>query len=490
MSKNNARIAVMGSGTGEEAPKTLLDQARAELAESQRLKNTLEIVLDAAYEGIVVVDENCRVTMFNKAYGDFLGFDPSEVVGRDIREVIENTRMHIVLETGHPELRRLQRIKGHDMLCDRIPIKENGKIVGAVGKVLFRDVSELENLLAKTKKLRNQLEYYRDELKRHNGTRYSLDSIVGVSPETKALKDLCRQVARTSSTILIGGESGTGKELFAHAIHNLSARAAKPFVKVNCAALPENLLESELFGYSEGAFTGAKKGGKIGKFELSDGGTILLDEIGELNQAMQVKLLRVLQEREIERLGENKPIPVDVRVIAATNRDLESMVKEQTFRADLYYRLNVITMDVPPLRERPSDIIPLARHFLTKHCQAAGYGVKTLTAETLDIFQNYRWPGNARELENVLERAVTLSEDDTITPVNIPMLIRARDKKAPGPKTLKQVMDETEAEHLRHALRQHGGNAVDAARALGIGKTSMYDKLLKHGIHPKRPHLA
>lgn len=469
-----------GGGT-----ESLPDKTRAGPAEAKRLKFTLETVLDTAYEGIVVIDESCRITMFNKAYGDFLGLDPLDVVGKDIREVIENTRMHVVLKTGVPELRKLQRIKGHDMLCDRIPIKEGGKIVGAVGKVLFRDVSELENLLVETRKLKNQLEYYRDELKRQNGTRYSLDSIVGISPSLKGLKDLCRRVARSGTTVLLGGESGTGKELFAHAIHNLSARAAKPFVKVNCAALPENLLESELFGYSEGAFTGAKKGGKIGKFELADGGTILLDEIGELDQAMQVKLLRVLQEREIERLGDNRPVPVDVRVIAATNRDLQSMVEGQSFRADLFYRLNVITMEVPPLRDRKTDIIPLAKHFLAKHCQTAGFAEKSLSGETLEILENYRWPGNARELENVLERAVTVSEGDVITPAHIPVLMRVKDKKASSPKTLKQIMAESEAEQLKHALRQACGNAVEAAHALGIGKTSMYDKMAKYGIHSR-----
>lgn len=462
-----------------------LARTREKLNEATGLKNVLETVLDTAYEGIVVVDGDSRITMFNRAYGDFLNIDPASTIGRDVREVIENTRMHEVVRTGKAELRRFQHIKGNDMLCDRIPIFEGDKVVGAVGKVLFRDLSDLEKVLAQAQSLKNELEYYKNELRRQNGTRYSLSSIVGDSPQMKQLKELTKVVARSSTTVLLGGESGTGKELFAHAIHNLSGRSAKPFVKVNCAAMPENLLESELFGYREGAFTGAKKGGKIGKFELADGGTLFLDEIGEMPFEMQVKLLRVLQEREIERLGDSATIPVNVRIIAATNRNLMQMVERNTFRADLYYRLNVISLDVPPLRDRASDLQRLARHFLAKHSQAAGVKPKTLSPEALEILTAYRWPGNVREFENVLERAVTLCEADEIEPAHMPLYVRSPARRRAGLQPLKQVVEEVEAEHIRQALNNAGGNAVKAAKLLGMGKTSLYEKLGRYGIATK-----
>ncbi len=466
---------------------TELETARAERDEANRLRHVLETVIDSAYEGILVVDEDAVITMFNRAYSDFLGVDAAAMVGRPVQEVIENTRMHVVVATGHAEMRQVQRINGHDMVCDRIPIREGDRVVGAVGKVLFRDVSELDALAQEARRLRSELAYYKGQLRRQNGTRYSLDAIVGEGAALRSLKGLARQVARSHSTVLIEGESGTGKELFAHAIHNLSPRADGPFIKVNCAALPETLLESELFGYREGAFTGARRGGREGKFELADGGTIFLDEVGEIPLAMQAKLLRVLQEREIERLGGTGPTAVDVRVIAATNRRLEGLVEQGLFRPDLLYRLNVITLDVPPLRARREDIPPLVASLVAKLSRGLGIGNREVDPHALGFLVAYDWPGNVRELENVLERALNLAEGARILPTHLPLYVRRAGGRAEPLPLLRQVVEEAEAEHLRRALRVADGNAMGAARSVGIGKSTFYEKASRYGLLERQP---
>ncbi|MGQ9826108.1 MAG: sigma-54 interaction domain-containing protein, partial [Desulfotomaculales bacterium] len=385
-----------------------LQNLQKELARAKNAVELLETVLDNIQNGIVVVDRNARIIIFNKAYCDFLEVRKENMIGRPVVEAIENTRMHIVLQTGVAEIGDVQRIKGHDMICSRIPLKKNGEIWGALGIVMFRDVKDLRTLMRRVERLRSELEFYKDELAREQGARYRLENIVGTSERIQELKRIVLKVARSDSTVLIRGESGTGKELFAHALHNASPRRARPFVRVNCSALPENLLESELFGYREGAFTGARRGGKMGKFELADGGTIFLDEIGDLPVNMQAKLLRVLQEKEIERLGDNQPTKVNVRVIAATNRNLEEMVREGLFRQDLFYRLNVVVLEIPPLRERPDDIPALVASLLAKLTEHLGCSPKRIDESVLEYLCKHTWPGNVRELENVLERILNL----------------------------------------------------------------------------------
>jgi len=283
--------------------------------------------------------------------------------------------------------------------------------------------------------------------------------------------------------VLIRGESGTGKELLAHAIHNLSPRRSCPFVKVNCAAVPENLLESELFGYEEGAFTGAKKGGKPGKFEQAHGGTIFLDEIGDMPLKMQVKILRVLQEKEVERLGSTKTINVDVRVIAATNRNLERLINERKFREDLFYRLNVVNLEIPPLRERKEDIPLLADFLVKKLCKSLGIGEKNISQSTYNVLLRYKWPGNVRELENALERALNVIDSDIIQPEHLPYYIRqSGNSLKDGVFNLKSIVEETEKETIKRALNADGGSSLEAAKLLGISKSTFYDKLAKYGI--------
>lgn len=461
-----------------------LEEMSNKLANTEKLKNILTTVLDTAYEGIVIIDEKGYITMFNQAYESFLGVKREEMIGQPVDKVVENTRLHLTLKTGKAEIRQVQHIKGHDMICDRIPIREGDRIIGAVGKVLFRDISEVDELQEQTRRLKQELEYYKGQLRRHQQqSHYSIDNIIGQSEAIKSLKEIVVKVAGSKSTVLLRGESGTGKELFAHAIHNASARSQAPFVKVNCGAIPENLLESELFGYEEGAFTGAKKGGKMGKFELAGNGSIFLDEIGDMPLSMQVKLLRVLQEKEVERVGGNRTIKLDARVIAATNCNLEVLVREGKFRQDLFYRLNVVSLEIPSLRERPEDIPVLLEHFLDKLGKVLGCGRKRMSPEATQILLQHNWPGNIRELENVLERALNMVEGEEVHPEHLPYYLRENQAGNSGILPLKEAVARTERELLKKALAETQGNSLDAARLLGLGKSSFYEKMSRYGLH-------
>lgn len=442
----------------------------------------LSIIMDAINDCIVYVNKDGIVEMLSRAYAEFLSVDRDWAIGRHVRDVIENTRMDIVTKTGKPEIAQVQEINGRNMIATRIPIFVNGKVVGAVGKVLFRDVDELNTLYLRINNIQKELNLYRDEFKKANKASYALDSIIGESPGMKQLKDLVKKVGNTNSNVLILGESGTGKELFAHAIHNNSKRVDAPFIKVNCSAIPFELLESELFGYEEGSFTGARKGGKIGKFKAADGGTIFLDEIGELPMSMQAKLLRVLQDREIEKIGSNISEKVDVRVIAATNKNLENMVNEGQFRLDLFYRLNVVNIRVPSLRERREDIPVLAKYLMEKISEKEGIRVDGISFKALDFLKNYDWPGNVRELENTLERAINFMDDETrILAKHLPPKITGI-SSYDSMRTLKETLEEVEKDVILNRLILAKGNKSEAAETLGISRTSLYDKLTKYNI--------
>ncbi len=341
-------------------------------------------------------------------------------------------------------------------------------------------MNELEDLNKRIRQVEEELEHYKDEISKLNNAKYDLHSIIGESKEIRSIKSLVRKVANTNSNVLILGESGTGKELFAHAIHSESNRRKRPFIQVNCAAIPSELLESELFGYEAGAFTGAKRNGKIGKFEVANGGTIFLDEIGDMPLEMQSKLLRVLQEREIERVGSNISKKIDVRVVVATNRDLEEMVKERTFRLDLYYRINVVTIKVPPLRERKEDIRALAESFAYSLSSKYNKGVIGISKEAMRILEENDWPGNIRELENVIERAINIIEDeDTIEMKHFPthLVGEAQIKEI---KPLRVLMDEAEKRIILQYLRYFKNNKTKTAKALNISRTALYEKIEKY----------
>lgn len=454
------------------------------LQDLQKLKESMGIMdelLDNAYYGMALVDSEGYIVKWN--YEKLMGISEKEVIGKHVKDVIENTRLHIVAQTGKKELCEVQEIQGKNVITSRIPIFKDGKTIGAAGTVLFSDTSELQSLARKVKSLEDALDKYKGELNRVYEARYSFEDIVSNNFKMVELKTIAKRVAKTNSTILIQGESGTGKELFAHAIHKESLRRYGNFVTVNCAAIPKELLESELFGYEEGAFTGAKRGGKIGKFELASGGTVLLDEIGSMPLDMQSKLLRVLESKEFERVGGNKPIKLDTRIISSTNENLEEKVKSNSFRSDLYYRLNVIRLEIPPLRDRLEDVEITSERIIDKLETDLNIGKKILSKEAIETLRNHNWPGNVRELRNVLERAINFAPSLIVEANHFPeYIVRHGVPKKVKNHTLKDIMQRAEIEAIRKAIQEAGGNRTLAAQRLNIHRTSLYKKLEKFGM--------
>lgn len=447
---------------------------------------SLNLALDALAEWIVVVDAASKIKFINQPYAQFLGVKPEDVYGRDVVDVIENTRMHLVIASGQEELSKLHEIQGRHMIANRYPIRQAGKVIGAIGFVLYHDTHEWRQMNTQIKALVTELDFYRRALdKEQSGAHYHMHDLIGRSPLIKAVNHKIKKVAGGDVSVLIRGESGTGKELYAQALHLLSERSNGPFIKINCAAIPENLLESELFGYAEGAFTGAKRGGKQGKFQLADQGTLFLDEIGDMPLAMQTKLLRVLQDREVEAVGSNRLVKVDIRLITATHQPLEKLIEQGKFREDLYYRINVVSVELPPLRDRQEDIPALAEHFLTRLAQRTGRRAPKLTASALTRMLEYAWPGNVRELENAIESAFYLSQGYKITFQSLPKALTAGvevpELKAESG-SLKERLAVAEKEILLEALAACDGNRQQAANMLGIGKTTIYDKLSRYQL--------
>lgn len=457
----------------------------------------LNIVLESAYEGICVVDRQAIIREFNSAYSRFLGVRQEDVIGRKVTDVIENTRLHIVLETGVPERGFIQKINGQDMVVHRIPIWKNQQVVGAIGMLIFEGVSEVYHILQRVQNL--YVSKHTDTENRVEKSvafplvkkdRVTFDQIIGNSECLQKVKRIARRAAKVASTVLITGESGTGKELFAKAIHYNSVYANGPFISVNCSAIPEHLLESELFGYEDGAFTGAKKGGKPGKFEQANKGTIFLDEIGDMPLSMQAKILRVLQERTVERVGGTHSISLDIRVIAATNANLQELVKQGKFRADLFYRLNIIPIHLPPLRDRKEDIPKLISYSLEQLSIKNGVTPKQFHQGTIKKMMEYDWPGNVRELLNTVEMLLVLCESEVITPHDLPekffestnvQKIESHThvlKEVP----MKNMMEQHEYELIIQTLAECNGNKAKAARKLGIHRSTLYEKLKKYQL--------
>lgn len=464
---------------------TDLENVCEELHTTQKLKATLEAVVENPHEGLVVVDEHCHVIMMNQFYMDVVGRSLEEVLGKHILEITPGSQLPETVRTGNPQFAELWKVRDREFIMMRVPIKSNGKIIGAIGKTLFKDMAIARVFAKKLIQLENDLEYYKEEFRKIHVSDYSFNDIIGVSAALTKTKILAARAAQSSSTVLITGESGTGKDIFANAIHNSGPRCKGPFIKINCAAVPEQLLESEFFGYSEGAFTGARKGGKPGKFELANKGTIFLDEASDMSLSMQAKLLRVIQDREVERIGGTQPIRVDVRIIAASNRDLQQLVKENKFRLDLFYRINVITLELPPLRERTDDIEPIAYHLIAKLNKDLGTLIKGISPQAMEVLKSYNWPGNVRELGNVLERIINYCTDDYIDLEHFPaQLIRMTElpNNGDGTNTLKQGLIEAEKNLILNALQVAKGNKMQAARALGIHRSVLYRKLALYNL--------
>lgn len=445
----------------------------------------MRVLTDNPYEGFIVVDKGGFVTFISDVYLENIGLEKRDTIGRHITEVHANTKLLQVLETGKAISYDHWDVKDMTLVVVRFPIFNNqGEIIGAVGKAVFVDVLSGKTLGKKLQQLESEVAFYKEELYKFYKAKYTFCDLIGESAAIKKIKRMAQKIALADSTVLITGESGTGKELFAQAIHNASYRSSRPFVRVNCAAVPENLLETELFGYVEGAFTGAKKGGKQGKFELAQGGTIFLDEIGELPLTMQSKLLNVLQEREIERVGGIRTVSIDVRVIAATNRNLEEMVKQGTFRDDLYYRLNVISLKLPSLRERQDDIPPLVNYFIGKLNNKLRCSVEGFTAEAMSVLVKHHWPGNVRELENTLERIFILADDRKISVDHLPLSLKDKNNNKIQFKnlTLDKMISQTEKRIIIDTLSSVKDDRIAAAGLLGIHLSSLYRKMKKHGI--------
>ncbi|HPJ07341.1 MAG TPA: sigma 54-interacting transcriptional regulator [Deltaproteobacteria bacterium] len=444
-----------------------------------------KLMFDNIYNGIMVTDMDGYVLLFNRPYGDLLGIDPEEQIGRHCTDVVENTRMHIVAKTGKAEINQIQRIKGQDIIVQRIPIYKDGKVIAVFGHVMFKDVKDVEKLAKKLSCLESKVKHYEQELMALRSTRYTFESIIGESGALQALKRDALKATSNNYPVLVTGESGTGKELFAQAIHQGSPRRLYPFIRINCAAIPKDLIESELFGYERGAFTGAKAEGKPGKLELAHRGTLFLDEIGDMPLEMQPKLLRALEEKDFERLGSTKIIRSDFRLIAATNRNLDELIAQSGFRSDLYYRINVIPLHIPPLRERRDDILPLARHLVKKMAQEATFSDIALDQEAEQLLLSYDWPGNVRELVNVLERAMFSMEGDSIHVCDLPFHLRKKMEPFPGPPSscLKDEQTKAEKKAIINALKETR-NKVEAARVLGIHRTLLYKKMKKYKLTP------
>lgn len=441
----------------------------------------LDIVFESANYGTVIVDRNGKIQYMSNQYCEFLEVNREDVVGEYVANLIENTRMHLVVQTGQSEMADLQFLRGSFVIANRIPIIENKEIIGAIGTILFRDLHDWKEMNNNIKELLARNNLYHPEDEPMNGINYTLHDLKGNSKAILELKERIKRIAEGDISILVRGESGTGKEIIAQSIHQLSSRSQKRFVSVNCGAIPEHLIESELFGYEEGAFTGAKKGGKIGKFQLADGGTLFLDEIGDMPLHMQVKMLRVLQEGEVEPVGSLQSQKVDVRIVAATNRPLEKMIENREFREDLFYRINAVQLMVPPLRERTEDIPMLVQHFLEKITSRIGKRVQCVQQDVLALFQRYNWPGNIRELENVLNAGVHLAQDSLIRMPDLPDYL-TKEAVDIQKKTLKEIVEETEKQAIEQALKNSQYDRNKAAMMLGIGNSTIYEKIKKYQL--------
>jgi transcriptional regulator with PAS, ATPase and Fis domain len=452
-----------------------------ELADRSLLKHFADIC-----EGVLIVDAEARLVWMNDRYPVRLHIaDREAAIGRPVEEVIPNSLMRLVVESGRPIMLDIMDIGAESFVVTRLPLRDDdGAVVGAVGIVLYDDPRHLTPVVARYQRLRADLAESERQLMEARRTRYTLSSFLGGGPACVALKHLARRAARLASPVLILGETGTGKEMLAQAIHAASPRALAPFIAVNLAAVPETLLEAEFFGVAPGAFTGADRRGRDGKLKLADGGTLFLDEVGDLSTALQAKLLRTLQEQEFEAVGSNQLTRVDVRVIAATSRDLEAMVAAGEFRADLYYRLNVITLHTPPLRERLDDIEPLVENLLEEIARRHGMPPCEIGPAALERLRRHQWPGNVRELSNVLERAVLMSDASVLEAADLERVLPAGRTVpgASGAPAFAAAVASAEREAIRSALRSTQGNKSQAAKVLGISRAALYEKIAALGL--------
>lgn len=443
-------------------------------------------ILNKIHDVVMVIDTDTTIIYANEAYARILGVPVAKVLGRRLDKIEPKAEAINVLRTGKAYQSGGDYLDslGIDVVGSSFLLYYGKRIIGCVS--IFKNITEVVELNRELQQTKGVAAYLKEQLEQWEQLPLSFKEYVGQNSRLKETLVLAAKVARTDSTVLILGESGVGKDVLARAMHSSSRRKDKPLIKVNCAAIPEDLIESELFGYEEGAFTGAKKGGKLGKFELAHSGTIFLDEIGDMSLTMQAKLLRVLQDKEFERVGGTKSIKVDIRVIAATNRDLESMIQKGTFRLDLYYRLNIVPLILTPLRERKDDILALSKTFLLRLSREVGREL-ILSPRVMSFFQEYNWPGNIRELQNVLEHASIVCSGVSIEIQHLPARIipktNERVKAKDKPYAVKEILAGVEKELILSALDTYHNNRTKAMKALGFSRRVFYDKLTRYGIH-------
>lgn len=437
--------------------------------EMTRQKYEREAIVNSSHNGVIAIDREGNISVVNEHARKILGIDV-EMKDKKITDLIPHSDMIRVLETGKIELGDIATVNNTSIVINRFPVIVNDRIVGAVSN--FRELTDIQNMELKLRKKLHQ---------KGLEAKYRISDIVGESTEIQEAKELSLRFAKTSATVLITGESGTGKEMFAQGIHLASDRATGPFVDVNCAALPESLLESELFGYEEGAFTGARKGGKEGLFELAHGGTLFLDEIGEMPIQIQSLLLRVLQERALRRVGGERVIPVDVRIIAATNRNLEEDIVDQSFRPDLFYRLNVLNLELPPLRKRKEDIPALVKSIVEIFNEQREVKINHIDPELFSLLMQYDWPGNIRELRNIIELLVVLEQGSSLSVKDNDIISKRLKKKTFNKEEVMSIKD-MEMKLILTTLDKNNQNKTLAAEALGIDRSTLWRKIREYNL--------
>lgn len=474
------------------------------------------LILDSLPMGVLFCDRGGIIRFVNKAYSDILGLATHELIGHDITEAIPHSRAQVVMREGRPEMGELCQLgpsSSQPLVVNRIPVRDSsGQVAGMVSQALFTDPQELQRLSAKIERLDRKISHYKRRIQASLAPQYSLGSILGESAIMRRLKRQVQSYARLDEPVLILGATGAGKELFAHALHAEGPRSDGPFVCINCAAIPKDLFESELFGYARGAFSGAREDGKIGQIELADKGTLFLDEIGEMPPEIQAKLLRVLESRSVCRVGSITAHNVDFRLVAATNRQMAAMLHAGSFREDLYYRINTFVLEIPPLCERTEDIPILARHTLAR----MGLEEVCFSSRAEEAMLAFSWPGNVRQLHNAVVHAATMRQGEVIEledfpPETLPGMTTQGGSQALEMRgislscgvvdkgaafqdggrlgvdnELQVLMAEAESIAIQQALDAHGGNVAATARTLGIARATLYAKLARYGVRPRR----
>lgn len=466
-----------------------MEKIARELEMVKGLQTTIDGVLSASSDGVFVSDTAGTIKYVNERACKLVSMTADQIIGQPIQTLLQTNGPVNIMKSGTAEVDSCD-IGGKKCIISHIPFKsgsdENAEITGVVNTIYLNDNAVTEEIARKWFYLKQQVQYYREELEKRGGSCSRFDQIITSNPEFEKIKKEALFIARSSSTVLLTGESGVGKDMFSRGIHEASPRAKQPFIKVNCVSIPETLFESELFGYAPGSFTGALKNGKPGYFERANLGTIFLDEIGDMPMSIQAKLLQVIQEKEFMRVGGTKKQTVDVRIIAATNRDLREAIANKTFREDLFYRLNVIEFHLPPLRERQEDIVALAESFIEKYNNILGAKVTGINDQAQKALQAYPWPGNIRELENAIERAANFVWEGEIGVENLPAQIVQPDQEPqlqpPPQPSYRNTLIDFEKEMLLDVLKKANGNRSAAARMMNLSRSAFYDRLAKYDL--------